>query len=185
MAKELKKCKVKICTELAAYSNLLCSAHNRRLATKGHVFPNKPIRKRIFGKTIINEPEYRAWKNLRHRCNTPTSKGYEHYGGRGIKVCKRWNSYENFLKDMGKRPGENYSIERINNNKNYSPANCKWATITEQIRNRRTTITKKKAQEILELKSMGITHKLISSLTGVHPGLISLISRGIHWTQNA
>ncbi len=81
-------------------------------------------------------PEYAAWKNMRARCLDKNASGYERYGGRGIKVCKRWIcSYENFLRDMGRRQSTSHSIERRRNNGNYTPSNCFWATRTQQCRN--------------------------------------------------
>lgn len=82
-------------------------------------------------------PEYWVWVSMRSRCNCPTSKVYKHYGGRGIKVCQRWDSFENFFKDMGPRLSKEYSLDRIDNNGNYEPSNCRWATQTTQILNRR------------------------------------------------
>jgi hypothetical protein len=82
--------------------------------------------------------EHRTWMNIHYRCNNPDSKDFPNYGGRGIKVCKRWRHFENFLADMGPRP-KGYSIERINNDKNYKPSNCKWIPIGEQQKNQRRT----------------------------------------------
>ena len=71
------------------------------------------------------------------RCNNHRTINYKNYGGRGIAVCDRWLKFSNFLEDMGARPGNRHTIERINNNKGYCPDNCKWATYTVQVRNRR------------------------------------------------
>ena len=85
-------------------------------------------------------PEHDAWKSMRARCNRPSHEFYSYYGGRGIAVCDRWNdSYENFLADLGRRPGRGYSLERIDNNGNYEPGNVRWATQAEQQRNNRKT----------------------------------------------
>jgi hypothetical protein len=73
---------------------------------------------------------------MKSRCNNPKASGYNNYGAKGIEVCNRWNVFENFLIDMGERPGTEYSIERLDTTKDYCPENCKWATRLEQNRNR-------------------------------------------------
>jgi hypothetical protein len=83
--------------------------------------------------------EARVWRNMIHRCCRPGATGYRYYGGRGIKVCERWrHSYANFLADMGRCP-EGCSIDRINNDGDYEPGNCRWATKWQQARNKTNT----------------------------------------------
>jgi len=85
-------------------------------------------------------PEYRCWKSIKVRCYNSNYKQFPDYGGRGIRVCQRWlDSFENFLADMGQKPSHSYSIQRQDNDGDYSPENCYWATDKEQRRNKRTT----------------------------------------------
>ena len=96
-------------------------------------------------------PEYAAWNAMRQRCRDPNSNSYHHYGGRGISVCERWDtSFANFFADMGERPSVKHSLDRYpNNNGNYEPGNCRWATRKQQHRNeRRNTVVRFRGKRV-------------------------------------
>src|SRR3990172_10547041 len=88
-------------------------------------------------------PVYRAWENLKARCLNPNDTGYKDYGGRGISVCDRWlNSFENFRDDMLPTWQKRLQLDRIDNNGNYEPSNCRWATRSQNVKNRRNRTPK-------------------------------------------
>lgn len=83
---------------------------------------------------LTNSREYHSWSAMKQRCNNPKDKRFANYGGRGITYCKEWDNFENFIKDMGKRP-DSYSLDRIDNNGNYCKENCRWSNIKTQMNN--------------------------------------------------
>jgi len=88
-------------------------------------------------------PEFKIWREILQRCTNPNSKNWDNYGGRGIKICQRWLKFENFYLDMGSRPlgvigkRPEFSIDRIDNDGNYEPSNCRWGTREQQYASRR------------------------------------------------
>ena len=108
-----------------------CGCNNRKISSQHHTTHGQS-----------KSREYVTWQGMKDRCQNPNSQRYRNYGGRGIRVCDRWldpvNGYVNFLADMGRRPSDAHSIERKDNDGNYSANNCEWAISKKQGRNRRS-----------------------------------------------
>jgi hypothetical protein len=117
-----------------------CVCGKEKLVYSCHLASGKSISCSCIGKSthkMTNTPEYKSWHGAKMRCTSPSNDRYASYGGRGISMCDTWlNSFEQFFKDMGNRP-TGTSLDRINNDGNYSKENCRWATPKEQMRNRK------------------------------------------------
>jgi hypothetical protein len=120
-----------------------------------------------------NSTEYRTWDSMKRRCYNPRTKHFEHYGGRGIKVCDRWrDSYEAFLEDMGRRPSSKHSLDRIKNDGDYELSNCRWTLQVIQIRNRSIAVT-------FEWQGRSYSQMELSELSGIPFGTLrSRLKRG-------
>lgn len=153
--KSIRTCTITGCGRPLS-SATLCISHQRRKANND---PNwsTPILSKSEARTSHGHnkvgnrtPEYGSWAAMLTRCRNKNNPGFKNYGGRGITVCERWMDFSNFLADMGLRPSMRHSLERKNNEGNYEPGNCKWATRAEQANNKRNN-------RIIEFNGLALT----------------------------
>lgn len=123
---------------------------------------------------MANSPEHRCWSRIKERCYKPTNKRFPHYGGRGIIMSPLWkDSFEAFYADMGPRPSPNHSIDRIDNNGNYEPGNCQWATSVQQNNNR-------SLNRHLSIDGRVMTVAQAARMTGIpHATILNRLNRGM------
>lgn len=142
-------CSVEGC-ENKAYERGWCNKHYTRYLRYGDPLHTE---KEMEMHGMCGTPEYITWSSMKSRCHNKKDTGYERYGGRGIKVCERWQkSFKTFLKDMGNKPFKGAQIDRILNDGNYEPLNCRWISNIENSRNSSATkLTMENARKIRKL----------------------------------
>ena len=131
-------------------------------------YNKEQVKKRSTTHGSHSSPEYDAWQHMKSRCTNPNTMYYANYGGRGIRVCAEWlNSFEAFYRDVGPRPSDKHSLDRIDVNGDYVPENCRWATKVEQARNRTTTTYIRYNDSLVSLADAaelsGVSRKTVST----------------------
>lgn len=172
-------CSVEGC-ENPAIKRRMCNMHYLRTHFHGDAGPVDTIRE-YHSRT--GTKEYQAWANMLARCRNPKNPGYSRYGGRGITVCPRWvESFSAFLSDVGEAPTIEHSIDRIDNDGNYEPGNCRWVVCVINCRNRPSTkLTEIKASQIRNLAAIGISVPRIAKQFGISPRLARHVANGTRW----
>ncbi len=142
--------------------------------------------KQVNGRRVAS-PEYRSWQMMKNRVLNPKAEDYAYYGGRGIKVCKSWLTFDGFLADMGRRPTPNHTLERGDPDGDYEKDNCCWATRKQQARNRGAynTVDLLKADMIRDLYATGNYRQTdIAKMFGLNQTDISQITRNVRWARD-
>jgi hypothetical protein len=128
---------------------------------------------------------YNSYRNMLDRINNHKYQNYSRYGGRGIKVCDRWQeSFDNFFEDMGKKPSKKYTLDRINTNGDYTPENCRWATREQQARNSTICkLTEPDVKTIKILRANGLKYIEIMGVIDISYAQLSAIMKGRYWAD--
>lgn len=135
---------------------------------------------------MTRTPTFRTWTMMIQRCTNPKQDNFRHYGGRGIRVCDRWLSFESFLEDMGIRP-DGKTLDRRDANGDYTPENCRWATKSEQMLNKRPATKSGRLNdwEAIQIRWLatdgGLTAAVIGKAFGISRQAVSMIRTGATW----
>ena len=129
---------------------------------------------------LSRDKTYSTWVDMKLRCLNPSHKAYRHYGGRGITVCERWLVFENFFKDMGVKP-DGLSLDRIDNNGDYEPNNCKWSTWKEQRNNQRVSVK----EVVINFNGVDYTLSALAKHTGKPKSIIRDRIKKLNWNVDA
>ncbi len=168
----MKICSINGCNK-KHNSRGFCKMHYQRFLTHGDPLYewDKPYN---FKHGLRNSPEYNVWAKMKSRCISLNKKDYSYYSGRGIKVCKKWKkSFKSFYDDMGPRPSKYHQIDRIDNDGNYEPGNCRWVTPKEQAQNR--SITKLNPKIVKEIRSIYVSGIKVLEIANIYHVCINTI----------
>ncbi len=176
----MRLCTIEDCTNKYK-SKGFCNKHYHRFRSYGSPYIIKTEKHGMCG-----TPTYKAWARMIQRCNNPNVPSYHYYGGRGIKVCDRWQkSFTAFYEDMGVRP-EGLELDRINNNGNYEPSNCRWITHAENNRNKSNTVLSfKMAERIRKLHKKGIFNKDVAKLLKISTSNVNSVLYTKGWQMSS
>lgn len=142
----------------------------------------RALREKYHLKNIRNLPEHRVWSCMKQRCENPRNTYFKYYGSRRIKVCKEWHFFRAFYEDMGPRPSASHQLDRIDNDGNYEPANCRWTTATINNRNKPNVIlSMEKATKIRTDYKKGISIAALSEQYGVTKRMIYSVVNNKKW----
>lgn len=136
--------------------------------------------------------EYNIWCHMRQRCYNPNNLRYEYYGGRGITICERWNTFINFYNDMGPKPEHLDSIDRIDVNGNYEPSNCRWASRKTQAQNKRqykdghslgnkNAMARLNEEKVIEIRNSTLKTRILAEKYNVAQATIRAAKKGTNW----
>lgn len=158
--------------KLRRFTTISCGCHRRAACIKANTKHGMVNKSRT----------YRTWKEMRQRCLNPKSDKWRWYGGRGIKICDRWDLFENFLSDMGERP-EGMTIDRIDNNGYYSPGNCRWTSHLNQTRKQsKNKLSTTIAADLRRDRFNGLSFRALGDKYGISPTTAMRCARGETWS---